>query len=261
MSLFLRVILYAAVIWGALLWIGRKYTYFPTQGAANDRPSDAHAVIISTADGEKLSAWWFPSPGAKLATLYLHGNGGHLPIYVEHLAAVRSVPQSLLIIDYRGYGESTGSPSETGLYTDGQAAYDWLKQRGYPGERIVVQGWSLGSAVAVDVASRNRVGGLVLEAPLSSARAVAATILPVIGWTLPLGFDSLAKIPAIRSPLLVIHGDRDRVIQLGLGRDLYAAAQGPKEFLLVPGAGHEDLPFLAGARYQEALRRLYARVP
>ncbi len=255
----LRIVIYLVVIWVALVWVGRKYTYFPDRSPDTETPAGAQTVTIQTPDGERLRAWWFEAPGASLATLYLHGNGGYLSIYVDHIEAVRRLPQSFLIIDYRGYGDSTGSPSETGLYTDAQAAYQWLRQKGYPPQKIIVQGWSLGSAVAVELAIKNQIGGLVLEAPLSSARAVAAGILPFIGWTLPLGFDSIAKIPSLKVPLLVIHGDRDRVINHTLGRDLYDAAPEPKEFLLVPGAGHEDLPMVAGLRYQAALQRLYQR--
>ncbi len=259
MSLALRIFVYALVIWGTLVWLGRKYTYFPSRGVESEVPAGARVITLPTADGERLQGWWFEAPGAPLATLYLHGNGGYLAIYSEHLQAIRKAGHSVLIIDYRGYGQSTGSPSESGLYLDAQTAYEWLRQRGYPAERIVVQGLSLGSAVAVELASKQKVGGLVLEAPFSSARAVAARILPLVGWTLPLGYESITKIPGVKVPLLVIHGDRDRVINLQLGRDLYTAAPEPKEFLLVPGAGHEDLPMIAGEAYQQALRRLYQR--
>ena len=259
MSLALRIFVIAIVLWGALALIARKFTFFPEQAIASELPAGAEEVTIQTLDGEQLRGWWFNAPGAPLATLYLHGNGGYLSVYSEHLLAIRQAGNSVLIIDYRGYGQSTGSPSEQGLYTDAQAGYQWLRQKGYPGERIILQGLSLGTAVAVEIASRNKIGGMVLEAPLSSARAVAAGILPVIGWTLPLGFDSIAKIPRLQAPLLVIHGDRDRVINLSLGRDLFAAAPEPKEFLMVPGAGHEDLPMVAGLQYQAALQRLYQR--
>jgi fermentation-respiration switch protein FrsA (DUF1100 family) len=257
MSLALRIFLYVGLVWVLLAFVGRKFTYFPSKSPIDDLPAGAEAVWISTADGERLSAWWFGKRDAELVTLYLHGNGGYLSMYVDHIDAIHKAGASLLIIDYRGYGLSSGSPSEGGLYKDAQAAYDWLRKRGYAGDKIIVQGLSLGSAVAVDLATRNRVRGLVLEAPFSSARGVAASILPVIGWTLPLGYNAIAKIPQLKAPLLVIHGDRDRVINLALGRELFAAAPEPKEFLLVQGAGHEDLPMVAGAMYEAALRRLY----
>lgn len=255
----LRILAVSFVLWGGLALLGRKLTYFPMQAPSDESPPDAEAVSIETPDGERLSAWWFHQPGAELATLYLHGNGGYLSMYTEHVGAIRRAGHSVLILDYRGYGKSTGSPSEAGLYQDAQASYKWLLQRGYRPREIVVQGLSLGSAVAVEVATKNPVGGLVLEAPFSSAPAVAALIFPVVGWTLPLGYDSIGKIPALRVPLLVMHGDRDRIIDLSLGRSLFAAAPEPKEFLLVPGAGHEDLPMMAGAAYQAALQRLYRR--
>ncbi len=255
----LRIAALLFVLWGGLALLGRKLTYFPMQAPSNELPADAEAVSIQTPDGERLSAWWFHQPGAQLVTLYLHGNGGYLSMYTEHVGAIQRAGHSLLILDYRGYGKSSGSPSEAGLYTDAQSGYEWLRQRGYRPKQIVVQGLSLGSAVAVEVATRNPVGALVLEAPFSSAPAVAALIFPVIGWTLPLGYNSISKIPALRAPLLVLHGDGDRIIDLSLGRELFNAAPDPKEFVLVPGAGHEDLPMVAGIAYQAALQRLYSR--
>jgi fermentation-respiration switch protein FrsA (DUF1100 family) len=259
MTLALRISIYLLILWVVLVFVGRRMIYFPEKSPRVELPVDAKAVSLNTPDGERISGWWFESDQGPYATIYLHGNGGYLSIYIDHLEAIRKAGSSLLIIDYRGYGESTGSPSESGLYADAQAAYDWLRKRGYPANRIVVQGLSLGTAVAVDLASRNSVGGVVLEAPLSSARAVAADLIGFPGWTLPLGFDSIGKIGKLRAPLLVIHGDRDRVINLRLGRELFDAAPEPKEFFLVPGAGHEDLPMIAGPRYQDALVRLYQR--
>lgn len=261
MNLALRILVYVCVIWIALFFIGRWVTYFPEKDPSVQLPADAKAVLLHTSDGEKISGWWFESSKGPFATIYLHGNGGYLSIYIDHLEAIRRAGSSVLIIDYRGYGESTGKPSEAGLYADAQAAYDWLRKRGYPANRIIVQGLSLGSAVAVDLAVRNPIGGVVLEAPLSSARAVAADRIGFIGWTLPLGFESISKIGKLKAPLLVIHGDRDRVIDIRLGRDLFAAAPQPKEFLTVPRAGHEDLPMIAGPAYQAALKRLYERCP
>lgn len=238
-------------------------TYYPMRSAGQPVPEGAEEISISTPDGERLNAWWFERPASKLrtplATLYLHGNIGHLGVYANHLRPVRQAGTSVLIIDYRGFGGSTGSPDEAGLYTDAQAGYDWLRERGYQPHQIIVHGLSLGTAVAVELATKNPVGGLILEAPFTSARAVAAFRVPVIGWTLPLGYDSLGKIPALKAPLLVMHGDRDQIIDPAQGRELYAAAAEPKEFLLVPGAGHQDLPMVAGATYPAALRRLYQR--
>ncbi len=260
---YLKLFAPTILVWGALALVGHQMTYFPTRAVSAESPEGAEELSIATPDGERLHAWWYEKPASKLraplATLYLHGNIGHLGVYANHLRPVRQAGTSVLIIDYRGFGRSTGSPNEAGLYLDAQAGYDWLRERGYQPHQIIVQGLSLGTAVAVELATKNPVGGLVLEAPFTSARAVAAFRVPVIGWTLPLGYDSIGKIPALRAPLLVMHGDQDRIIDPAQGRELYAAAAEPKEFLMVPGAGHQDLPMVAGVAYTAALQRLYSR--
>jgi fermentation-respiration switch protein FrsA (DUF1100 family) len=163
----------------------------------------------------------------------------------------------VLIIDYRGYGKSEGRPEEQGLYLDAEASYVHLLERGYRPEQIVAHGESLGSAVAVDLAARRRCGGLVLEAPFTSARQVAARVLPLLGPMLVKGFDSEAKIRSVRAPLLVIHGDRDEVIDQELGRKLFEAAGEPKTFWPVPGARHNDIVETAGPEYERRLREFY----
>ncbi len=255
-----RILALFLVLWGVLAIAGRRLLYFPSPDRTPSLPRGASAVQIATPDGERLSCWWYEIPGASQVTLYLHGNGGYVALYEEYVDAIRAVPQSVLIMDYRGYGASTGSPDEQGLYTDAQAAYDWLRRRGFPAQRIVVQGFSLGSAVAVELASHNPVGAVILEAPFTRARDVANGILPGIGWSLPLGFDSLGRISRLQAPLLVINGDADRMIDPVLGRELFASAPHPKDFLQVSGAGHEDLPMKAGPLYRQALERLYAKM-
>jgi hypothetical protein len=141
---------------------------------------------------------------------------------------------------------------------DADAAYQWLIDQGYGPERIVIQGESLGTAVAVDVAARKACAGVVLEAPFNSAAGVAAGILPFLGPLIMRGFDSKAKIGRVRAPLLFIHGDRDEVIHYGLGRDLFAAAPEPKSFWTVERAGHNDLLEVAGKDYREHLAAFYA---
>jgi hypothetical protein len=165
-----------------------------------------------------------------------------------------------LIIDYRGFGKSEGHPSEKGLSLDADAGYEHLLAAGHAAERIVLHGESLGTVAAVDLAARKRCGGLVLEAPFTSARDVARRVLPVIGPALIWGYDSRSKIERVKAPLLILHGDRDDVIDFDLGRKLYEAAPEPKQFWAVPGAGHNDIVEAAGPAYGERLRAFYARV-
>ena len=215
----------------------------------------AEDVWLRAADGVKLHAWWVAAPGARRATVFFHGNAGNVSHRGAHLREIAAAGSSVLAVDYRGYGRSEGKPSEKGLYADGDAAYDWLATKDLP---IVIQGESLGSAVAVDVASRRPCAGLVLEAPFSSARAVAARVLPVLGGLLIWSYDSKSKIKRVTVPLLILHGNQDEVIDYSLGRDLFAAANAPKEHWTVEGAHHNDLLERAGPRYREKLAQFYS---
>jgi fermentation-respiration switch protein FrsA (DUF1100 family) len=131
---------------------------------------------------------------------------------------------------------------------------------GFRPDHIIVHGESLGTAVAVDLAARRPCAAVVLEAPFPSAKDVARTVAPVIGPMIVWGFDSRAKIGRIHAPVFFIHGDRDEVIPLRLGQDLFAAAREPKSFWLVPGAGHNDIVETAGAGYRQHLQSFYERL-
>jgi fermentation-respiration switch protein FrsA (DUF1100 family) len=220
----------------------------------------AEDVWLRAADGVRIHAWYIRQPEAAVATLYLHGNAGNITHRAGNIPLITGAGSSLLLLDYRGYGRSEGKPSEKGLYLDADAGYQYLLEAGYAAERIVVQGESLGSAVAVDLAARRRCAGLVLEAPFTSAKEVAGRILPVVGPLVVWGFDSKRKIAAVRAPVLILHGDRDEVIAFDLGRKLFEAAREPKWFWPVPGAGHNDLIEVAGVRYRERLREFYGRL-
>ena len=191
-----------------------------------------------------------------MVTLFLHGNAGNVTHRGAHMRAIAQAGSSVLVIDYRGYGRSQGSPSEKGLYADADAGYEYVARLG---KRVVIHGESLGSAVAVDLASRKPCAGLVLEAPFSSARAVAARVLPLVGPLLIWSYDAKSKIRSVKAPLLVIHGDRDEVIDYSLGRDLFEAANQPKEHRRVEGGHHNDILESAGPAYVEWLSAFYAR--
>jgi fermentation-respiration switch protein FrsA (DUF1100 family) len=220
----------------------------------------AEDVWLLTADGVRLHAWWIAAPQSSLVTLYLHGNAGNVTHRFGQIREITAAGSSVLLLDYRGYGKSEGSPNERGLYADADAAYQYLLDHGYCVRHIILQGESLGTAVAVDLASRRECGGVVLEAAFTSGRDVARTVLPVIGPLLFRGLDSKRKIAKVRAPLLFFHGDHDEIIPLRLGRTLFTAAQEPKFFLEIPGAGHNDLVEKAGSRYREKLHEFYERL-
>src|SRR3974390_1277664 len=178
----------------------------------------AEDVWMLTCDGVRLHAWWVKAPQASLVTLYLHGNAGNLTHRFLPIREITAAGSSVLMLDYRGYGKSGGSPSEHGLYADADAAYVYLLDHGYSARHIVLQGESLGTAVAVDLASRKECAGVVLEAAFTSGRNVANTVLPLIGPLVFRGFDSKSKIAKIRAPLLFFQGNRAEIIPLTLGR-------------------------------------------
>ena len=253
-----------AFVIGILFVVASRAPYYPTKYPSGfwDLQSKlgAEDVWLLTSDGVRLHAWWVMSPQASLVTLYLHGNAGNITHRFLPIREITAAGSSVLMLDYRGYGKSEGSPSEHGLYADADAAYLYLLDHGYSARHIVLQGESLGTAVAVDLASRKECGGVVLEAAFTSGRDVANTVLPVIGLLLFRGFDSKSKIANVRAPLLFFHGDRDEIIPLKLGRSLFEVAPEPKYFIEISGAGHNDLVETAGSSYRERLHEFYGHL-
>jgi fermentation-respiration switch protein FrsA (DUF1100 family) len=252
----------ACAIYAALCLFAARSVYYPTRYPDGrwDVQSQLGAVDVwlTTRDGVRIHGWFVRSPESTRVTLFFHGNAGNTTYREPHFREIRAAGSSILMIDYRGYGRSSGRPSENGLYADASAAYDWARQEGYTPDRIIAHGESLGTAVAVDLASKRKCGGLVLEAPFTSAKDVAATVLPVLGPVLIWGFDSQSKIARVNAPVLVVQGDRDEVIPPRLGQALFKAAREPKSFWVVTGAGHNDLVEAAGPEYRNGLASFYA---
>jgi fermentation-respiration switch protein FrsA (DUF1100 family) len=161
----------------------------------------------------------------------------------------------LFMVDYRGYGKSEGKPTEQGIYLDADAAYEYLVEAGYRPGQLIIYGESLGTAAAVDLASRRDCAGVVLEAPFPSAAAVASRVLPLLGPLAARGrLETAKKLERIKAPMLVIHGTRDQVIDFELGREVFESAREPKQFWSVEGARHSDILEVAGERYIAKLR-------
>lgn len=223
----------------------------------------AEDCYFRSADGTELHAWFIPARGAPLATLlHCHGNAGNLTHRAAIAAAMRDAGLSILLFDYRGYGRSAGRPSEEGLYADGEAAYDHLARQGdVDPARIVLFGESLGGAVACELAlRRSSPAALVLESTFTRARDMARRVFPLlpVGPFLRHRLDTLAKLPRIRIPILVVHGDADEIVPFAMGERLFAAANEPKRFHRVRGAGHNDLHEVGGAAYARAIRDFLA---
>jgi uncharacterized protein len=250
---------------GALLYLANRAVYYPVKFPQGEWGAQqrigASDVWLETEDHIRLHGWWLPSPGSRLATLFLHGNAGNVSHRAPHMGEIAAAGSSVLVLDYRGYGRSEGWPTEKGLYKDSEAGFIYLLKLGYHSRDIVLQGESLGCAVAIDLASRRPCAGLVLEAPFTSAADVAATVVPILGPVLVRGYDSIPKIRWLLMPKLFIQGDRDEVIPARLAHNLYAATQEPKSFWTVEGAGHNDILSKAGPAYRENLHSFYARLP
>jgi len=237
------------------------FLYYPMPYPQGDWGAQAKAgaqdVWLTTKDGIRLNAWWFPKADAHFATLFLHGNAGNVTHRIDHAKAIQLAGSAVLVVDYRGYGKSKGRPSERGLYLDADAAYDELIRLGYPANRIIVQGESLGSAVAAELAARRPCAGLVLESPFASLSEMAGTVLPVIGSLVAHGFDTDKKIGKVHVPVLVMHGDADEIVPFSQGEKVFRRANQPRIFWRVSGAHHNDLLYAAGKEYVDRLRGFY----
>ena len=222
--------------------------------------------ITVGADGQKLHAWWLPSdkPDAP-ALLYLHGARWNLTGSVSRIERWRSLGFSVLAVDYRGFGESSDvAPTEAYAYEDAEAAWNLLSKVA-PGQPRYIVGHSLGGAIAVDLASRHpEASGLVLEATFTSVPDMVSHsswgFLPV-GLILTQKFDALSKIAEVKVPVMVAHGTRDSVVPFEMGEELYNAANAPKKFVRVEGAGHHNLSGAGFAQYREALTELFHVAP
>ncbi len=213
---------------------------------------DASVLKLTSADGARISAKYFPNRNATFTLLFSHGNAEDIGYDTPFFEAIRNAGFAVFAYDYQGYGSSEGKPSEEHLYEDNQAAYHYLiNDLHVPPGRIIAWGRSLGGAAAVDLAARRPVAGLIMESTFTSAFRVL-TRFPLIPFD---KFVSLAKIRNVRCPVLVIHGKRDGVISFYHGPTLFAAANEPKYSYWVERAGHNDLALVAGEGYFEQLRR------
>jgi len=213
-------------------------------------PDMVGLVRLSTGAGDTVAAVLREAESASLAVVFTHGNAEDVGLAAGFVDAYVRLGVTVLAVEYPGYGLSTGEPSEEGAYAAGDAAVAFLASVGFPPERVVLHGRSLGGAVAMDLAARHPVGGLILESTFTSAFRV---MLPVDG--LPGDrFTSLAKVPQVSAPVLIIHGTQDEVVSFHHGERLLAAFPPTRrEAWWVEGAGHNDLRFVAGSGYWDRL--------
>jgi len=243
----LKYLIAAAAAFGgfvALMYVAqRSLMYHPERLRTPPEAAglfDAQEIVLDTADGEKVIAWHVPPRGDAPTVLYFHGNGGSLRLRVDRFQRIVSAGVGLIALSYRGYGGSTGKPTEDGLINDARAAYAFAADR-YP--RIALWGESLGTGVAVALAAEKPVTRMVLDAPYTSALDLARAN----HWYLPVRllmkdqFRSDLRVAKVTAPVLVMHGDRDEVVPISSGQRLYKLITSPKRFVRLAGGGHENL--------------------
>lgn len=245
-----------------LLWALQERITFPAPRAPLPDPARVlgygERIELTMKDGTRLAGWFLPAEdgeGASAALLWFYGNGETIGAIWPVIRDFRPPNAALLVVDYPGYGASGGRATEAGIYEAGALAYRALASRPQVDpKRIYVYGRSLGSAVATRTAAAFPTAGLILESPFTSARDMAARtyrIFPL--FLVRLKLDNLATIQRVHGPVLVFHGTADRLVPMEMGRRVAAAAPGPKEFVMIEGAGHNETYAFGGPSYRDRL--------
>ena len=238
--------------------------YHPTRDAEytpDDVGRPAEDVWLKTSDGLRLHAWFFAadqsSPRAKFVMLFCHGNGGNLTSRPGYYRAILETGVNLLTFDYRGYGRSDGEPSEAGTYTDAEAAYQWLRTRGFAPEHILVWGESLGGGIASHLAATEPVGGLMLQSTFTSIPDIGAELFPWLPVRLisRIKYDTHSRLPHLKCPVVVMHSRGDTTIRFHHGERNFAAAREPKAFVELEG-DHNDALLANRAAYVSGAEKI-----
>lgn len=239
-----------AAVYGAavvMMYLYQRALLYPSPETVRTAPSaaglpEAQEIVLDTSDGAKIILWHVPPKNGKPVVLFFHGNGEVLAWRAPFFRDIVSDGTGLVALSYRGYGGSTGQPAEQNLLNDGMLAYGFTLGL-YASARIVPWGYSLGTGVAVAVAANRPVGKLILEAPYTSIVELAASKFPFlpVRWLMRDHYRSDRLIVSVNVPLLILHGEKDDVVPVELGRQLFALANEPKRFVAFPQGTHVDL--------------------
>jgi hypothetical protein len=232
-----------------VLFFADQQIFLPQPSSYQDT---SNSLKLTTSEQIKLSAVYLPNPASDYTIVYTHGNAEDLGDIQVVLQELQNIGFSVFAYDYRGYGTSQGTPSERNAYRDIDTVYDYLTQQLHvPGRQIIAYGRSVGGGVAVDLAARKPLAGLILESTFTTVfRAVIP--FPILPFD---KFRNIDKIKKVSCPVLIMHGKADNVIPFSHGQQLLAAAPEPKLSLWVDGAGHNDFMWVAGDRYAKILRQ------
>jgi len=245
-----------------LLRMEDRFLYFPSAELAATPAAyglRAEELRIEAEDGARLHGWWIRGPGTR-AILFFHGNAGNIADRLERAKILNErLGLDVFLVDYRGYGRSSGAPSEQGLYRDAKAVYETARERGFLPAQILVFGESLGSAVAVQLALDRPCAAVILETPFLSVPAMAKEHYPFVpAFLIKSRFDSASKIGGVAPPKLFLVAERDEIAPPSQGRELFALAREPKTLYVIRGAGHNDTYSTGGEEYWRAWERFLA---
>ncbi len=230
-------------------FLERKNLYFPLH-IIGANPGDINLnyeeISFNTKDGISLAGWFIPSETSRATLIFCHGNAGNISHRLDKIKLFHELDLDVLIFDYRGYGLSKGKPSENGLYIDAEAVYDYLvTEKAVPPQKIIAYGESLGGAIAIDLAGRHKLAGVIVEGCFTSISDVAKQIFPFIpAFVYKAKFNALKKIKNIKAHKLIFHSIDDRIVPFKLGEKLFNAAADPKELVKLQG-GHNDAFFIS----------------
>ncbi len=234
-----------ALIGAAMFFGQRKLMYHPESARTEPAAVGLNQVserILETPDGEKVIAWYGKAQPGQPTLLYFHGNAGSLASRSERIAKYLGRGRGMFMMTYRGYAGSSGSPSEAANVADAKLAYDALLKEGVKPDDIIIYGESIGSGVAVQVAAEKKAAGLILDAPYTAMVDLASGQYPWLPVRLMLldRYESKSFIGAVKCPLLIIHGEKDEIIPIAMGRAMLELASEPKTIVTFPEAGHAD---------------------
>ena len=246
MRALLTVVVLVALLWLFVRLVESRLAFFPS-GGEQDTPASIgitfESLTLPTSDGERLRAWWLPHDAAAATVVFFHGNGGNLSLWSDAIVGIHRRGFAVLAVDYRGYGVSTGRPSERGMYRDVDATVAAARERAHPDAPVIYWGRSLGTVAAAYGATVSRPDGLVLEAGFPDARSVVSgsPILWGLLYFSTYRFPTREWLARVDCPVLFLHGDADSVIPYRHGRALHDGYAGPKRFVTIPGGDHNDL--------------------
>jgi len=219
-------------------------------------------VYLATDDQQKLHGWFIPARKERGTVLFFHGNAGNISHRLESVLIFNELHLSVFIFDYRGYGNSSGKPSELGTYRDARAALHYLtNSRHISANRLIYFGRSLGGAVAAQLAAEHPPKALILESTFTSAPDMASHLLPIfpMRWLIRFSYNTVDHIKTIHCPVLIVHSPEDEIIPYRFGRRLFETANEPKQFIIIHG-GHNEGFMQSGQNYIKGLKHFLTTI-